>query len=257
MPVIRTYVPESFQNYNHLVQCPDSGQAAAVDPYDGQHLLDVAKARGLAITQIWITHEHGDHIRHLSKLRSLTGAPVFAPQACRDKFEADHWLSDGDSLTIGHTRAQFWATPGHTPGHGVYYLPDPEPELVCGDTLFNAGVGNTRSGNVDTLYETIKHLVQRCDPATRIYPGHDYLLNNLNFALSLEPGLASAQAWVARCSAQTPDTRATTTLADEAGFNPFLRLDAPGLIQAVRERGFNTDTPRDRFVSLRQLRDQW
>lgn len=257
MPVFRTFVPESLQNYNHLVYCPDSGQAAAVDPFDANHLMNVADTQSFKLTQIWITHEHGDHIRNLSELKARTNAVVFAPEACKGKFEADHWLIDGDTLSIGETRANYWYTPGHTPGHGVFYLPDEAPELICGDTLFNAGVGNTRSGNVETLFHSIMLLLERCAADTRIYPGHDYILNNLNFALSLEPDLAVAQDWVKDCTAQTPETRATTRLQDEYLFNPFLRLEDPNLITALQDGGHDTSTPLSRFSALRQLRDRW
>ena len=257
MPVFRTYVPESLQNYNHLVYCHSSGHAAALDPFDANHLVNAADAQSFKLTQIWITHEHGDHIRNLSELKARTGALVFAPEACKGKFEADHWLADGDTLSIGETRAEFWYTPGHTPGHGVYYLPGKTPELICGDTLFNAGVGNTRSGNVETLYTSIKRILDRCAPDTRIYPGHDYLLNNLNFALSLEPNLDIALEWVRDCTQQSPETRATTTLLDEHQFNPFLRLEDPGLIKALQNSGHDTSTLLSRFTALRQLRDRW
>lgn len=257
MPVFRTYVPESLQNYNHLVYCENSGLAAAVDPFNADHLMDVANAQGFKLTQIWITHEHGDHIRDLDKLKSKTGALVYAPEACKGKFDADQWLADGDTLNIGETTANFWYTPGHTPGHGVFYLPGDAPELICGDTLFNAGVGNTRSGNVETLFHSIANIVERSVPDTRIYPGHDYLLNNLNFALSLEPDLEIALQWVKKCTQQSPDTRSTTTLRDEFQFNPFLRLDDPGLVKALNTAGHNTATALSRFIALRQLRDQW
>lgn len=257
MPVIRTYVPESLQNYNHLVYCDHNGLAAAVDPYNADHLLALAEDNSVKITQIWITHEHGDHIRHLDELKIKTGAAVFAPAACKGKFLADHWLSDGESLNLGHLEAHYWFTPGHTPGHGVFYIAGESPELLCGDTLFNAGVGNTRSGNVETLFQSLSLILERCASDTVLYPGHDYLINNLKFALSLEPNQSSALQWLEQCVNQTPQGRATTTLNDEYQFNPFLRLSDPGLIEALQIRGCGTHTPLERFTALRQLRDQW
>ncbi|WP_028669807.1 MBL fold metallo-hydrolase [Saccharospirillum impatiens] len=257
MRVIRTFVPNSLQNFNHLVVCEHSQATAAVDPYDAEHLLALAEEQGLRITDIWITHEHGDHIRHLEQLKAKTGARVRAPASCQGRFQADHWLQDCDELTLGQSTAQFWASPGHTPGHGVFYLSEPEPALICGDTLFNAGVGNTRSGNTDTLFHTIEQLRQRADPNTRIYPGHDYLPTNLAFTLSILPGHPAAETMKATSDQQTPDTRMTTTLADEAQINLFFRLDDDALAQALQDRGFNTETAQARFTALRQLRDTW
>lgn len=257
MRVIRTFVPNSLQNYNHLVVCEHSQATAAVDPYDADHLLALAADQGLRITDIWITHEHGDHIRHLEELKARTGAHVRAPASCKGRFQADQWLNDGDEVTLGQSTAEFWASPGHTPGHGVFYLTEPEPVLICGDTLFNAGVGNTRSGDTDTLFHSIQQLRQRAHPKTRIYPGHDYLPTNLAFTLSILPGHPPAEAMKATSDKQTPDTRMTTTLADEDEINLFFRLKDDTLAQVLTDRGFRTDTEQDRFTALRQLRDQW
>jgi len=257
MRVIRTFVPDSFQNYNHLVVCEHSQTCAAVDPFDADHLLTLAEHQGLRITDIWITHEHGDHIRHLNELKTKTGARVHAPQSCQGKFEADHWLRDGDTLTLGQSTAQYWASPGHTPGHGVFYLTEPEPSLLCGDTLFNAGVGNTRSGNTDRLFHSIQRLRQRAHPDTRIYPGHDYLPTNLAFTLSVLPDHQPALTLKAQSDNQTPDSRLTTTLAQENDINLFFRLVDDTLAHALQDRGFDTNTEQTRFAALRQLRDQW
>jgi hydroxyacylglutathione hydrolase len=257
MRVIRTFVPDSLQNFNHLVVCELSQSAAAVDPFDADHLLELAEKEGLRITDIWITHEHGDHIRHLEQLKAKTGARVRAPKSCQGKFAADHWLSDGDTLSLGQSAATFWACPGHTAGHGAFYLTEPEPALICGDTLFNAGVGNTRSGDTDTLFDSIQTLTQRAHPNTRIYPGHDYLPTNLAFTLSLLTDHPPALALKATSDQQTPDTRQTTTLSEEAQINLFLRLDDDNLATVLKEKGFPTDTARARFTALRQLRDQW
>lgn len=257
MRVLRTYVPDSFQNYNHLVYSDAGREAAAVDPYDADHLLALAEQQNLAIKAIWITHEHGDHIRHLNELRARTGARVFAPAGCVGKLAADIWLEDGDQLSVGDEQATFWFTPGHTPAHGIYYLEQDEPALICGDTLFNAGVGNTRSGDTDVLFDSIERIRRDTAEHALIYPGHDYLPNNLAFALSLQPDLQPALALKAEADTQTPDSRTVTTFAQELSFNLFLRLDDAALSDALAERGYPTDSALDRFRALRALRDQW
>lgn len=257
MRVIRTYVPDSFQNFNHLVVCEQTRQAAAVDPYDAAHLLALARDRDLSIAAVWVTHEHPDHTRHVDELKRLTGAAVYAPVTCQGRLDADVWLDDGDRVTLGEEHADFWLTPGHTPGHGMYYATRPEPFLICGDTLFNAGVGNTRSGSTEVLFDSIERVRARTDPAARIYPGHDYLPNNIAFTLSLLPDLEPAQRLQREAARQEPDTRATTTMDEEYDINLFLRLEDPDLIKALENKGFNTESLEDRFTALRQLRDKW
>lgn len=258
MEIIRTYVPDSLANYNHLVYCPTTRQAAAVDPFDAGHLVQLARKHELNITQIWITHEHGDHIRDLSKLKAMTGATVYAPMTCSGLFDADVWLEDEQWVAIGESQLQHLLTPGHTPGHGVFIYQNPNVPttdfIVCADTLFNAGVGNTRSGNVEHLYNTIKRLNQRLSADTRLFPGHDYLPTNLKFVLHHFPDCQAASETLTRVAQQSPDERSVQRIRDEHQFNPFLSLNADWV---VNQPDFTDLTARQRFLELRARRDQW
>lgn len=257
MQVIRTYVPNSLQNYNHLVVCEQTGNAAAVDPFDADHLITLALEQEVTIAAIWVTHEHGDHTRHVAQLQQRTGARVYAPAPCQGLFTADVWLDDGDSVELGEETAEFWLTPGHTPGHGVFYVSQASPVLICGDTLFNSGVGNTRSGSTDVLFQSIERIRERTHPDARIFPGHDYLPTNIAFTLSLLPNLPAALKLQEEASQRNPDTRTITTMGQEHEVNVFLRLDDPALGEVLKMKGFDTSSREDRFMALRRLRDQW
>ena len=67
---------------------------------------------------------------------------------------------------------------------------------------------------------------------TLVYPGHDYIENNLRFTLAREPGNAAAQALLPQVTGHDPAKSAVTTLADEKQINTFMRLDSPGVIAA-------------------------
>lgn len=258
MQIIRTFVPNSFENYNHLAFCPHTRKAAAVDPFDARHIEDLAQAHHLTITQIWITHEHGDHIRELSKLKALTNAEVYAPNTCKDRFDADHWLGDEDSITLGHCDARHLLTPGHTPGHGVFVYHDAaghnDDFAICGDTLFNGGVGNVRSGNVDELYETVAKLQMALPEKCFIYNGHDYITTNLKFVKHHFPACSAANEWLSKVESQDNDSRSIQSLATERSYNPFLNLTADWL---TAHPEFTELSPKERFVKLRGMRDQW
>ncbi|MEJ2042933.1 MAG: hydroxyacylglutathione hydrolase C-terminal domain-containing protein [Reinekea sp.] len=258
MQIIRTFVPDSLQNYNHLVVCPDTQQAAAVDPFDAKHLLSIAEEQGLTVSQIWITHEHGDHIKDLTELKALTGADVYAPAACQGRFEADVWLQDNVEVNLGHGALRHWLSPGHTPGHGIFlYQSTTRPEddfIVCGDIFFNAGVGNTYSGDTLQLFKTIYRLLPRISLTTRFFPGHDYLVTNLQFVLHHFPQCTAAQRALDEVIEQTPDQRNIKTLADELKYNPFLALNAPWLTSNEKFDDLNNEQA---FLELRKLRNQW
>lgn len=258
MEIIRTYVPNSLANYNHLVYCPTTQQAAAIDPFDADHIVDIAKQHSLNISQIWLTHEHGDHIRGLTALRDLTGAQTCAPMTCNGLFESDIWLEDAQEIRLGEETVTHYLTPGHTPGHGVFLYQHPTDSerdfLVCADTLFNAGVGNTRSGNVNELYQTVNRLKSLLRPQTQLFPGHDYICTNLKFVLNHFPNCDPARTTLDTVDEQTPDTRSVMRLSDEYRYNPFLSLQADWIEQ---HDDFAHLTQKERFFELRSRRDQW
>src|SRR5690606_714728 len=84
-------------------------------------------------------------------------------------------------------------TPGHTMSHVCLFAHTDQPALFSGDTLFNAGAGNCHNGGDPVaLYETFATRLAHLPETTRVYPGHDYLLNNLGFTLAREPGNQAA-----------------------------------------------------------------
>jgi hydroxyacylglutathione hydrolase len=257
MKVIRTFVPNSFANYNHLVVCSDTSEAAAVDPFDAEHLYTLAETHGVKITQIWITHEHGDHIREVSKLKDLTNAKVSAPETCKGHVNADHWLAHNERVKIGKSSVTHWLTPGHIQGHGVYFSQDDalcKPFIIAGDTLFNAGIGNVKSGDVNELFESVSSLAKHLSDQTELYSGHDYLVTNLKFVLRYFPECLAARQTLEVTEGQTPEERSIQTLGLEKTYNPFIALEQPWV---TGQADFGHLNKKQRFITLRNLRDQW
>jgi hydroxyacylglutathione hydrolase len=135
------------------------------------------------------------------------------------------------------------------------------PALFCGDTLFNAGAGNChQGGDPGLLYETFVHQLARLPDSTRVYPGHEYMLNNLAFTLDREPGNAEAASLLAAVKTQDPANARVTTLGEEKRVNTFFRLQKPEVMARIRERfpevGEQPDA-RTVFLKLRELRNSW
>jgi hydroxyacylglutathione hydrolase len=152
-------------------------------------------------------------------------------------------------------------TPGHTMCHICLRSHTDEPALFSGDTLFNAGAGNVHNGgNVEALYATFAQQLARLPDTTRVYPGHDYLENNLRFTLAREPGNEAAAAMLPQAAGHDPAASAVTTLADEKRINTFMRLDSPGVISRLREDFPELPERPDAgtvFARLRELRNKW
>jgi hydroxyacylglutathione hydrolase len=110
------------------------------------------------------------------------------------------------------------------------------------------------------LYETFATRLARLPESTQVHAGHDYLLNNLGFTLSREPGNAVARDLAQQLAQQAAPDMPVTTLGEEKLFNTFFRLQNPAIIAGLREHFPElpeTPSPREVFVCLRALRNKW
>ena len=263
MIVEQIWTANPFRNFNYLVACPETGEALAIDPLDHEKCLALAKARGFTIRQILNTHEHGDHIGGNEPLREATGAVVIAHAKAKSRIPGmDRGLSAGEVVKVGKTvELEVLDTPGHTMSHVCLLAHGDHPALFCGDTLFNAGAGNCHNGgHPEELYGTFATQLAKLPDATRIYPGHDYIGNNLGFTLDREPDNARAKALLAEVKDEDPAAAMVTTLALEKEINTFFRLTSPSVIAALRE-AFpdlpDDPDPKTVFLKLRELRNRW
>jgi hydroxyacylglutathione hydrolase len=259
----RLWPDNRLRNFHYLIACGETGEALAVDPLDWRLVLDAARARGWTITQIVSTHEHADHTAGNDALRQATGARVMAHAAAASRIGGiDQGLGKGDVIRVGRTvELECLDTPGHTMAHICLLAHGDVPALFSGDTLFNAGAGNCHGGgHPEALYETFANQLARLPDATRLYAGHDYLVNNLRFTLDREPDNAAALALLGRTSASAALDMPVTTLGEEKTFNTFFRLQNPQVIARLRERFPQlpeAPSPRDVFLRLRELRNSW
>jgi len=263
MIVKQIWTANAYRNFNYLIACGETGEALAVDPLDHEKCLKAAREEGWDITQILNTHEHRDHTGGNGPMVEKTGAKILAHENAKDKISGiGRGLAAGDIVRIGKTvELEALDTPGHTMSHVCLRSHTDQPALFCGDTLFNAGAGNCHSGgHPEALYKTFSEQLARLPEDTLIYPGHDYIENNLRFTLSREPDNQRAQEMLERLEGQDVNRAYVSTLGVEREINTFFRLTSPTVIAKLREAFPDLPDKPDRrtvFLKLRELRNRW
>jgi len=194
---------------------------------------------------------------------AATGAKVLAHAGASDEIGGmDTGLAAGDVVRVGRSvELEVLDTPGHTMSHVCLLSRTDQPALFCGDTLFNAGAGHCRGGgHPDALHATFDAQLSKLGDDTLIYPGHDYISNNLGFTLDREPDNARALALKADVENQNTHEAMITTLGLEREINTFFRLQSASVIEQLRSSFPDLpDQPDEKtvFLKLRELRNDW
>jgi hydroxyacylglutathione hydrolase len=221
-------------NYGVLVHDPDSGSTAAIDAPEAAPVEAALKATGWKLTDILVTHHHGDHTGGIAELKGRHQCRVVAPKAEAGKIPlVDETVREGDKVSVGKLSANVIETPGHTAGHITYWFHG-DKLAFAGDTLFSIGCGRVIEGTPEMMWTSLKKL-RDLPGDTRVYCGHEYTLANIRFAETIEPGNAALKARAKEAAQQIANRQWTipTTIDEEKAANVFLRADVPAVAAAV------------------------
>jgi hydroxyacylglutathione hydrolase len=259
MVVYQHFTDSQLRNFMYIV-AGDQGHHFIIDPWDGAEALALAQEKGGLVKGIINTHEHWDHTRGNAEIVKKTSCAVYAHPNGKGKIkEANVFLSEGERVTVDKdTYLEAMDTPGHTFAHLCLLLVHKEKPVAVftGDTLFNAGVGNCHNGgDPETLYKTIEEKFAGLSDDIIVYPGHEYLGNNLGFTLKYEPGNEEAKKWQKKyADINWKESPMTTTLKEEKEINTFFRLDSQELKSNLPG---NLNSRKEVFLTLRELRNSW
>lgn len=245
-------IPALEDNWIHLLRA--GSEAAVVDPGDAAPVLALIRAHRWTLRAVLLTHAHGDHVAGAAPLRAETGCIVIGPDGAGFP-NLDRTVRDGDSVDVPGGALKVLSTPGHLPVHLSYHDPVHEA-LFCGDALFGGGCGRLLGGGTAAQAFTSLQRLRALPENTRVYCGHEYTVDNLSFAASLEPHNAEVAGRLCAARAAQSSGRPTipSTIAEEKRTNPFLRADDPAMARAV---GLPGATPEAVFAELRRRKDRW
>jgi hydroxyacylglutathione hydrolase len=189
---VRSFTVGAVAENCYVVRRDGADHGLIVDPGDeAERILQAVDQLGLTVDGILVTHCHFDHIGAVAPVAAATGAPVWCPQievpvladimsyvpwpgfGPFESYDADETVAGGEHLSLAGLEIDVVFTPGHSPGHVTYAIPD-EAALFSGDVLFRGSVGRTDlpGGDWGTLLESIRGLVDSYPEDTTVYPGH-------------------------------------------------------------------------------------
>lgn len=247
-------IPALKDNYIWIIVNNEEKTALVVDPGEAAPVIHYLNQQQLNLCGILITHHHWDHTNGLKDLLKNYDPPVFASIKSQVA-GVTNFIRDKDIVRIDtFPEYQVMEIPGHTLDHIAYYSTN---TLFCGDTLFSAGCGRIFEGTAEQMYFSLQKIVA-LPSETKIYCGHEYTLNNLNFAKTVEPNnqqiLKRIQAVENLFKNNLPSL--PTILYDELEINPFFRCHSLEVIKAVQHRvGRRLECAAAVFSELRKWKD--
>ncbi|MFT3741830.1 MAG: hydroxyacylglutathione hydrolase [Gammaproteobacteria bacterium] len=244
-------LPALKDNYIWLIIHTNSHHCLIIDPGAAKPVLTALAHHALQPLGILLTHHHADHVQGVAEILEHFAMPVFGPE--RDNIPSvTHSLQDQTPLSFSEMSLslQTLAIPGHTLGHMAYYGAG---RLFSGDTLFTGGCGRVFEGTPTQMYHSLQKLAQ-LPSDTLVYCGHEYTLQNLQFAQRVEPHNSAITERVLSARAaqaqQIPTVPAPLSL--ELQTNPFLRCDQPTVREAaIQHAGKSLSTAEEVFATIR------
>jgi len=207
-------------------------EAMAIDGGAWQEILSFLEQYNLTLRYVTNTHRHYDHTPGDDHLLKKTKARFLD---CTKLTDSEKIMIDGEPVVV-------YRTPGHSKDSICFHTGN---NLITGDTLFNATVGNCFSGDLKGFFESIKRLTELPDD-TRVFAGHDYVRDSLAFAQHLQPQNHDIERFRQNYD---PDFL-YSTMAEERKINPYLRFNEEPILKLIKDCGLPHTTEWERWQSL-------
>ena len=221
-------------------------------------MIAALEKEGWKLTDILVTHHHGDHVGGIAELKQKYQCRVVAPHDANAKIaDVDLRVEEGDVVKVGGLSARVLETPGHTLDH-ISYVFDDDRALFAADTLFSIGCGRVFEGTYPMMWESLLKLRALPDDF-KLYCGHEYTASNVKFALTIEPDNAALQARAKQVEQQRAagqPTHSGDARRGEEGQRVPARRRAVGRGRGRLRRRERRPTCSAKFASARTTRDR-
>jgi hydroxyacylglutathione hydrolase len=244
---IRVFVFQELENnYSYIVETRSC--AIVIDPSESDEILATIKEANLDLKAILLTHYHQDHIQGVKGILKELSPQVVGPNGEEITF-VDMVVSNQEELIIGPFSITAIGTPGHTLNHLCYYLADFQV-LFSGDMIFPCGCGKILEGSYQLMLDSLK-VLKALPKETYLFSGHEYSLENLQFALSIEPSRQDIKERI-DLIASKDQYPVPTTIGLELQINPFFRTDD---IEFRKTLNLGAASELEMLIKLREIKE--
>lgn len=228
-----TAVDALSDNYMYLLEDTTNRVSAIVDPVSLDNIKDVVSASESQLTCALVTHHHWDHAGATRELSDeYRGITIYGGDERISRMNQK--VHDGQTFEIGNLKVKCLSTPCHTSGSICYYVTDNDEKAVfTGDTLFIGGCGRFFEGTAEQMDRALNDVLASLPDDTKVYCGHEYTVDNLKFALSVEPDNDYVERKLKWAKEQRAAHKRTvpSTIGEEKTYNPFMRVRTSETLQ--------------------------
>ena len=179
-----------FEMNCYIIYSESTGECILIDPADEtEGITSTISEKDLKPVAIFNTHNHIDHLRHVSEIQDEYNLPFYISEkdlpllnSLKDQGQlfglevseppkVTNYVEDGEQFNLIGEKFRILHTPGHSPGSICLYF---EGHIIVGDVLFQDSIGRTDlyGGNYKQLLESIEVKLLTLPDETNVYPGH-------------------------------------------------------------------------------------
>ena len=242
-------------NYSYLIRDDQTNTVAIIDPSEFGPCDEKIDEKYKKLDFILVTHHHFDHVGGNTELKKKYSSKILGFEKDEKRIPGiDILLKDDQNFKIGNLEFKTIFIPGHTSGHIAFYF-EKEKVVFTGDTLFSLGCGRVFEGTCQQMFESLNK-IKNLPGDTKIYCGHEYTKNNLEFCIKFNPGNNYLKNKKKFIETKVRDKKPTipSTVKDEILTNIFLRYDDPAIKDALN---LKNATDLEIFTKLRDLKDNF
>ncbi|CRH03687.1 targeted glyoxalase II, putative [Plasmodium relictum] len=255
-------IPIYKDNYSYIFY-DNKEEGIAVDPSDYKIINEVTKKENIKIRNVLCTHKHSDH-NSGNFFFFDNKVNVYGIKENDNKYINKN-INNINKFEINNFKITTFISNFHCKNHISYLIENSKNKLkkifFTGDFLFVCGIGKNFEANNSDLYNSINNLKSLDKKNTYIFCGHEYTLDNIKFALSVDSSNDNLKTFYEKMKNESDIPTIPSLLEEEFLYNPFLRYNDEGIKNSIKKyaikNNYVIEKNSDYLILLRIMKDNF